>query len=179
MEPQARHVSDLSATGAPFDYASETDRTPARLAWIFSALMLALFLGFLDQTIVTTALSSMARELDGWSGLSWVVAAYLVAATVTTPIYGRLSDLHGRRPVLLAAFGMFIRATAVCLPAESMARLIAARDLQGLGGGGVWSVAHAIAADVVPPRQRGRYQDYYSGVLALANMLGAVLGGAC
>src|SRR5690348_3519763 len=158
MEPQARHVSDLSATGAPFDYAPEMDRSEARLAWIFSALMLALFLGFLDQTIVTTALSSMARELDGWSGLSWVVTAYLVAATVTTPIYGRLSDLHGRRPVLLAALGLFIAASVLCALASSMTALIAARVLQGLGGGGLWSVAHAIAADIVPPRQRGRYQ---------------------
>ena len=179
MEPQARPASDLSATGAPFGYLPAVDRSQAALAWILSALMLALFLGFLDQTIVTTALSSMARELDGWSSLSWVVAAYLVAATVTTPIYGRLSDLHGRRPVLLAALALFIAASALCALATSMTQLIAARVLQGLGGGGLWSVSHAIAADVVPPRQRGRYQGYFSGVLALANMLGPVLGGAC
>src|SRR5579863_5832350 len=81
------------------------------LAWIMSGLMLAMFLGFLDQTIVATALSSVAREFDDWRLMSWVVSGYLVASTIATPIYGRLSDIHGRRPLLLAALGMFVAAS--------------------------------------------------------------------
>lgn len=159
--------------------ALAVDRSPGEIAWIMSGLMLAMFLGFLDQTIVATALSSMARELDGWRLLSWVVSGYLVASTVSTPLYGRLSDLFGRRPLLLIAIAVFVGASALCALATSMAQLVAARVLQGLGAGGLWSVSHAVVADIIPPRQRGRYQGYFSSVLALANVLGPVLGGFC
>lgn len=144
---------------------------------ILSGLMLAMFLASLDQTIVATSLSTMAQELKGWALISWVVSAYLVASTVTTPIYGRLSDIYGRRPVLLASIGLFVIASVFCALSQTMPQLIAARILQGLGGGGLRSVAQAAIADIIPPRERGRYQGYLSSVMAISMVLGPVLGG--
>jgi EmrB/QacA subfamily drug resistance transporter len=144
---------------------------------VLSGLMLAMFLASLDQTIVATSLSTMAQDLNGWSTMSWVVSAYLVATTVTTPIYGRLSDLYGRRPVLLASIALFLVASVFCALSQTMLQLIMARVLQGAGGGGLRSVSQAAIADVVPPRERGRYQGYFSSVMAVSNLLGPVLGG--
>lgn len=144
---------------------------------ILSGLILAMFLASLDQTIVATSLSTMARDLNGWELMSWVVSAYLVASTVTTPIYGRLSDLYGRRPILLAGIALFLGASVLCALSQTMPQLIAARTLQGIGGGGLRSVSQAAIADVIPPRERGRYQGYFSSVMAISNLLGPVLGG--
>ena len=144
---------------------------------ILSGLMLAMFLASLDQTIVATSLSAMAQQLQGWALMSWVVTAYLVASTITTPIYGRLSDMYGRRPVLLAAIGLFVGASILCALSQTMPQLIGARILQGLGGGGLRSVSQAAIADVIPPRERGRYQGYMSSVMAISMVLGPVLGG--
>ena len=144
---------------------------------ILSGLMLAMFLASLDQTIVATSLSTMAQELNGWTLMSWVVSAYLVASTITTPIYGRLSDIYGRRLVLLASIGLFVGASVLCALSQTMPQLIGARILQGLGGGGLRSVSQAAIADVIPPRERGRYQGYLSSVMAISMVLGPVLGG--
>ena len=144
---------------------------------VLSGLMLAMFLASLDQTIVATSLSTMARDLNGWSTMSWVVSAYLVATTVTTPIYGRLSDLYGRRPILLVSIALFLGASVLCALSQTMLQLIAARALQGVGGGGLRSVSQAAIADVIPPRERGKYQGYFSSVMAVSNLLGPVLGG--
>ncbi len=144
---------------------------------VLSGLLLAMFLASLDQTIVATSLSTMAQDLNGWSLMSWVVSAYLVASTVTTPIYGRLSDLYGRRPVLLISIALFVAASVLCALSQTMPELIGARVLQGVGGGGLRSVSQAAIADVVPPRERGRYQGYFSSVMAISNLLGPVLGG--
>ncbi|MFL5269757.1 MAG: MFS transporter, partial [Stellaceae bacterium] len=144
---------------------------------ILSGLMLAMFLASLDQTIVATSLSTMASDLNGWELMSWVVSAYLVASTVTTPIYGRLSDLYGRRPILLAGIALFLGASVLCALSQTMAQLIGARVLQGIGGGGLRSVSQAAIADVIPPRERGRYQGYFSSVMAVSSLLGPVLGG--
>ncbi|MGH9806406.1 MAG: MFS transporter, partial [Terriglobia bacterium] len=133
---------------------------------ILSGLMLAMFLASLDQTVVATSLSAMAQDLNGWTLMSWVVSAYLVASTVTTPLYGRLSDLYGRRPVLLAAILLFVAASVLCALSQSMLQLIGARALQGVGGGGLRAVSQAAVADAVPPRERGRYQGYFSSVMA-------------
>jgi EmrB/QacA subfamily drug resistance transporter len=144
---------------------------------ILSGLMLAIFLAGLDQTIVATSLSTMARDLNGWELMSWVVSAYLVASTVTTPIYGRLSDLYGRRPVLAIGIALFVGASVLCALSQTMLQLIGARTLQGIGGGALRSVSQAAIADVIPPRERGRYQGYFSSVMAISNLLGPVLGG--
>src|SRR5271169_220851 len=144
---------------------------------VLSGLMLAMFLASLDQTIVATSLSTMAQELNGWSLMAWVVSAYLVASTVTTPIYGRLSDLYGRRPILLASIAVFLLASILCALSQTMIELIAARTLQGIGGGGLRSVSLAAVADIIPPRERGKYQGYFASVMAVSNLLGPVLGG--
>jgi EmrB/QacA subfamily drug resistance transporter len=144
---------------------------------VISGLMLAMFLASLDQTIVATSLPTMAQDLNGWSLMSWVVSAYLVASTVTTPIYGRLSDLYGRRPVLLASIAIFVAASVFSALSQTMLQLIGARALQGIGGGGLRSVSQAAVADVIPPRERGKYQGYFSSVMAISNLLGPVLGG--
>jgi EmrB/QacA subfamily drug resistance transporter len=144
---------------------------------ILSGLLLAMFLASLDQTIVATSLSTMASDLNGWELMSWVVSAYLVASTVTTPIYGRLSDLYGRRPILSVAIALFLGASVLCALSQTMPQLIGARVLQGIGGGGLRSVALATIADIIPPRERGRYQGYFSSVMAVSSVLGPVLGG--
>ncbi|HEX3952863.1 MAG TPA: MDR family MFS transporter [Stellaceae bacterium] len=161
------------------------DQTPTRLPQfskreilsILFGLMLAMFLASLDQTVVATSLSTMANDLNGWALMSWVVSAYLVASTVTTPIYGRLSDIYGRRVILLIAIGLFVGASVLCALSQTMPQLIAARVLQGIGGGGLRSVAQAAIADVIAPRERGKYQGYFSSVMAVSNVLGPVLGG--
>jgi MFS family permease len=127
---------------------------------ILSGLILAMFLSSLDQTIVATSLSTMASELNGWRLMSWVVSAYLVASTVTTPIYGRLSDLYGRRPILSIAIAWFVGASVLCALSQTMPQLIGARILQGVGGGGQRSVAQAAIADVIPPPERRRNKGY-------------------
>ena len=151
--------------------------TKPEITSIMIGLMLALFLANLDQTIVATSLSTMARDLDGWALMPWVVSAYLVTSTTMTPIYGRLSDLYGRRPVLLTAIGLFVGASVLCALSQTMPQLIAARVLQGIGGGGLRSVTQATVADLVPPRERGRYQAYFSTTFGVATALGPVLGG--
>jgi EmrB/QacA subfamily drug resistance transporter len=144
---------------------------------MLSGTMLGLFLGALDQTIVATALPAMAGQLHGMSSMSWAVAAYLLTATASTPIYGKLSDLYGRRPLFIAAIGIFLCGSIVCGTAESMTQLIAGRTVQGAGGGGLISLAMTIIADIIPPRERGRYQAYFSGAWTLATLGGPVLGG--
>jgi EmrB/QacA subfamily drug resistance transporter len=144
---------------------------------ILSGILLGMMLAALDQNIVATALPAIAGELHGLEHLSWIVAGYLLTSTASTPIYGKLSDLYGRRPLLQFAIVVFVVASLLCGFAQTMTELIAARTLQGLGGGGLISMAQAIIADVVAPRERGRYQAYLSGVWATASVGGPVLGG--
>lgn len=159
------------------DHAVALHFSRREIVEILSGLILAMFLASLDQTIVATALPTMAQDLNGWTTMSWVVSAYLVASTVTTPIYGRLSDLYGRRPLLLIAIALFLGASVLCALSQNMLQLIGARLLQGLGGGGLRSVSQAAIADAIPPRDRGRYQGYFSSVMAISNVMGPVLGG--
>ena len=139
--------------------------------------MLAMFLSALDQTIVATALATIGRAYADVEILAWVVTAYLLAATAVTPLYGKLSDIHGRRPVLLGGIAIFVAGSLACALAPTMPALIAARALQGLGGGGLIALSQTIVGDAVSPRERGRYQGYFGAVFATASIAGPVLGG--
>jgi EmrB/QacA subfamily drug resistance transporter len=149
----------------------------ARVLVTFSGLLLAMLLASLDQTIVSTALPTIVGELGGIDQLSWVVTAYLVAATVTIPVWGRISDLHGRKTLFQAAIVVFLLGSALSGAAQSLGELIAFRALQGLGAGGLMTLAMATVADIVPPRERGRYQGYIQMVFVLASVAGPLLGG--
>jgi EmrB/QacA subfamily drug resistance transporter len=151
--------------------------TPQEVRRILLGVLLTMFLAALDQTIVAPALPTIARDLKQFDSVSWVVTAYLLSATATTPILGKLSDLYGRRKVMLASVTVFVAGSLACALAPSMFVLICARGLQGAGGGALLSIANTIVADVVSPRERGRYQGYFAGVFAVAGVLGPVLGG--
>jgi EmrB/QacA subfamily drug resistance transporter len=144
---------------------------------IVSGVMLGMLLAAFDQTVVVTALPTMAAELNGLQHLSWIVTAYLLTSTASTPIYGKLSDHYGRRRLFEIAIAVFVASSALCALAQTMDQLIAARALQGIGGGGLISMAQAILADVIAPRERGRYQAYMSGTWALASIGGPAMGG--
>jgi EmrB/QacA subfamily drug resistance transporter len=144
---------------------------------ILVGLMLGFFLAALDQTIVATSLPRMSADLHGVEHLSWVVSSYLLTSTAATPIYGKLSDLYGRRIMLQIAVMIFLLTSILCAVATSMGQLIAFRALQGLGGGGLISMGHAVIADVISPRERGRYQAYIAGAFAVASVVGPVIGG--
>ena len=144
---------------------------------IVLGIMLAMFLGALDQTIVATALPTIGRHFGDLGDLSWVVTAYLLTATAVTPLYGKLSDIHGRRAVMLTAIVLFMVGSVACALAPSMQALIWGRALQGMGGGGLVALAQTIIADIVSPRERGRYQGYIGAVFATSSVGGPVLGG--
>ncbi|MFT3988839.1 MDR family MFS transporter [Aestuariivirga sp.] len=137
----------------------------------------AMFLGALDQTIIATALPTIAREIGDFRNISWVASIYLLTATAVTPLYGKFSDIHGRRVTLLMGIIVFVVGSIACALAPSMLVLIAARAIQGLGGGGLISLAQTIVADIVAPKERGRYQIYFASVFLLASLLGPTLGG--
>lgn len=144
---------------------------------ILFGLMLAMLLGALDQTIVATALPTIGEVFGDFTNLSWVITAYLISCTVATPLYGKLSDIYGRRVMLLTSVAAFSAASVACALAPSLLVLILARGVQGLGGGGLISLAQTIIADLVPPRERGRYQAQIAGVFAASSIAGPVLGG--
>src|SRR5436853_1164285 len=148
-----------------------------RVRLIFIALLLVLLLAALDQTIVSTALPTIVGDLGGLSHLSWVVTAYLLASTVTGPLYGKFGDLYGRKVVLQIAIVIFLVGSALCGISQNMAELISFRALQGLGAGGLIVVSIAVIGDVVPPRDRGRYQGLFGAVFGVATVIGPLLGG--
>jgi EmrB/QacA subfamily drug resistance transporter len=137
----------------------------------------AMFLGALDQTIIAAALPAIASDLGGFDAISWVASIYLLTATAVTPLYGKFSDIKGRRAALTLGVTVFVLGSVACAMAPSMGWLIAARAVQGLGGGGLISLAQTIVADIVAPKERGRYQIYFASVFLLASLLGPTLGG--
>ncbi|MFI5469972.1 DHA2 family efflux MFS transporter permease subunit [Streptomyces cacaoi] len=141
------------------------------------ALLLGMLLAALDQTIVSTALPTIVSELGGMEHLSWVVTAYLLASTAATPLWGKLGDLYGRKRLFQAAIVIFLIGSALCGMAQNMPQLIAFRALQGLGGGGLMVLSMAIVGDLVPPRDRGRYQGLFGAVFGATSVLGPLLGG--
>lgn len=144
---------------------------------IIFGLMLAMLLAALDQTIVATAMPTIGRQLGDIHNLPWVVTAYLLTSTAVTPLYGKLSDIHGRRIVLLVAIAIFTLASAISALAPTMLVLIIARGLQGLGGGGLIALAQTIIADMMAPRERARYQVYIASVFVTSSIGGPLLGG--
>ena len=169
-----------TTTGSATGLAPEQDTpvlTHRQIMAILSGLLLGMFLGALDQTIVSTAIRTIADDLDGFSLQAWATTAFLITSTISTPLYGKLSDMYGRRPFFIAAIAIFVVGSALCGISSSMYELAAFRALQGLGAGGLMSLALTIIADIVPARERARYQAYFMMVFGTSSVLGPVAGG--
>src|SRR3984885_2892323 len=193
FEPQSRQPADqqtLSESGEPAQLSAEiiaisdappiappVPLTPGEVHTILISLMLTMFLAALDQTIVATALPTIGRQFRDVSSLSWVITAYLLASTAVAPVFGTLSDIYGRKAMIIAAMSLFIVGSVMCAVAPNMPMLIVARGLQGLGGGGIMPIVQTVISDVVTPRERGQYQAYFSGVWMAAGIGGPVIGG--
>ncbi len=175
MPPADDSQSSVDVDRAP---APTTDSLTSRQAFfqVFPGVMVAMFLAAADQTILASALPTIAGSLGGLADLSWVVIAYLLAATIAAPLYGHLGDRFGRRRMLLGALTVFTAASLACAVAPSLLLLIAARAAQGLGGGGLMTLAQALIGEHVSPRERGRFSGYFATVFALASTSGPVLG---
>src|SRR5471032_919531 len=166
----------ISIDDAP-PIAPRAPLTPGEVRTILMSLMLTMFLAALDQTIVATALPTIGRQFQDVSSLSWVITAYLLASTAVAPVFGTLSDIYGRRAMIIAALSLFIAGSILCALAPNMPVLILARGLQGIGGGGIMPIVQTVISDVVSPRERGQYQAYFSGVWVAAGIGGPILGG--
>ncbi|MBL8907091.1 MAG: MFS transporter [Rhizobiales bacterium] len=162
-------MNDATAAGPPL--------THAEIRSIIIGVLVAMFLAALDQTIVATAMPTIGAQLGDFEQLPWVVTSYLLAATAVTPLYGKLSDILGRRTTLLIGISVFMIGSVLCALAPTMLTLIIARAIQGLGGGGLISLAQTVIADIVAPKERARYQAYIAGVFAASSIGGPVLGG--
>jgi EmrB/QacA subfamily drug resistance transporter len=163
--------ADISTTAQPPAF------THRQIMVILAGLMSGMFLAALDQTIVATSIRTIADDLQGLSLQAWATTAYLITSTIATPLYGKLSDLYGRRPFFILAISVFVIGSALCGLAQSMYQLAAYRALQGIGAGGLFSLALTIIGDLVPPRERARYQGFFLAVFGTSSVLGPVVGG--
>jgi EmrB/QacA subfamily drug resistance transporter len=164
-------IGDAPPLAPPAPLAKDEVRT------IVLSLMLTMFLAALDQTIVATALPTIGRQFNDVSNLSWVITAYLLASTAVAPVFGTLSDIYGRRAMIITSLSLFVAGSVLCAVAPNLPVLILARGLQGLGGGGIMPVVQTVISDVVSPRERGQYQAYFSSVWMAGGILGPVVGG--
>ncbi len=149
----------------------------SRKLLVMLGVMLALFLAALDQTIVATALPRIVQEFHGLEHLSWVIAAYLLASTVVVPIYGKLSDIYGRKPFILSAIVLFLVGSVLAGISQNMLQLVLSRAIQGLGGGAIFANAFAVVGDLYPPAERGRWQGLLGAVFGISSIIGPTLGG--
>lgn len=163
--------------GARSDAGAVTEPANGHLKWIFSALILAMLMASLGQTVLATALPTIVGELDGVEHMAWVITAFILASTVMMPVYGKLGDMFGRKPLFIFAIVAFVIGSALGGAADSMAQLVGARVIQGIGGGGLMILSQATIADVVPARERGRYMGVMGGVFAFSSVAGPLLGG--
>src|SRR3954471_12607748 len=151
--------------------------THRQILTIITGLMMGMFLGALDQTIVSTSIRTIADDLHGLSVQAWVTTAYLITSTITTPIYGKLGDLYGRKKLFMFAITVFIAGSALCSFATSMYMLAVFRAIQGIGAGGLFTLVLAIIGDIVSPRERARYTGYFMATFGTSSVLGPVIGG--
>ena len=182
--PDTRDPAPATGSGAPAPTAvtAEPDRPTGPLSHrqivtILIGLMMGMFLAALDQTIVASAMRTIADDLRGLEHQAWATTAYLITATIVTPLYGKLGDIYGRKKLFIIAISIFIVGSVLCTFATSMFSLAAFRAVQGLGAGGLFSLALAIVGDIVPPRERAKYQGYFLAVFGTASVLGPVIGG--
>jgi len=166
----------MSTTAAPVT-ESPAGLTHKQIQTILIGLMAGMLLAALDQTIVSTSIRTIADDLHGLSAQAWVTTAYLITSTVTTPLYGKLSDIYGRRPMFITAISIFVFGSILCTFATSMYELAAFRAIQGIGAGGLFSMALAILADIAPPRERAKYQGYFLAVFGMSSVIGPLVGG--
>ncbi|BCJ51707.1 MFS transporter [Actinoplanes sp. NBRC 14428] len=161
------------AKGAP----ASADFTHRQIITVLIGLMMGMFLAALDQTIMATATRTIADDLNGFNLQAWATTAFLITSTISTPLYGKLSDIYGRRPFFLFAIAVFILGSILCGLSQNMYELAAFRAIQGIGAGGLMSLALAIIGDIVPPRERAKYQGFFLAVFGTASVIGPILGG--
>jgi EmrB/QacA subfamily drug resistance transporter len=170
-------TSDVIEIGDAPSIAPHVPLSHAEVRVIIMSLVLNMFLTALDQTIVATALPTIGQQFHDVSNLSWIITAYLLSSTAVAPVYGTLADIYGRKVMVIVAMSLFLVGSVLCAISPNLLSLIFARGLQGLGGGGILPIVQTIIADVVSPRERGRYQAYISGMWVTAGVTGPVLGG--